>query len=173
MPSQTHPGDTRRTGAPDTSASARRWGWAILLLTSSISLAFNIGHALAHPHPTVPVALAILYGVAPVLVALMVSHLIAIQGGRWFKRLVTAMVFVAAMALSVRAIYEVLRPVAGWWGLVFAFMLDLASLLALNEVLASGAATGDGNTDRHTPPATPVGDDSGDRHLPTTSGSTS
>ncbi|MEU9019270.1 hypothetical protein [Actinomadura sp. NPDC048394] len=122
-------------------ASARRWGWAILLLTSSISLAFNIGHALteAAAH-SVAVPLAVLYGVAPVLVAMMLSHLIAIQQGGRLKRALTGVVFIAAMALSVRAIYEVLEPIAGRWGMIFAAMLDLASLLALNEVLASTSA---------------------------------
>lgn len=130
------------TASTTTSASARRWGWAILLLTSSISLAFNLGHAVlgpagsaTHSVPKPLVVLYGLYGVAPVLVAMMLSHLIAIQHGGWAKRTGTGLVFVSAMALSVKAIYEVLQPIAGHWGLLFAAMLDLSSLLALNEIL--------------------------------------
>lgn len=129
--------------SPPPSPSARRWGWAILLMTATISLAFNIGHAIRAANGVPPV-LAVLYGVAPVMVALMLSHLIAIQHGGIVKRIATGIVFVGAMALSVRAIYEVLEPLAERWGLLFAAMLDLASLLALNEVLASGPH------DRHT-----------------------
>jgi hypothetical protein len=93
--------------------------------------------------------LAVLYGVAPVLVAMMLSHLIAIQNGGWGKRIATGTVFVAAMSLSVRSIYEVLQPLAGSWGLLFAAMLDVSALLALNEVLASGHdATPDATRDR-------------------------
>lgn len=128
---------------PPPSPSARRWGWAILLMTATISLAFNVGHAIRAANGVPPI-LAVLYGVAPVMVALMLSHLIAIQNGGIVKRIATGIVFVGAMALSVRAIYEVLEPLAERWGLLFAAMLDLASLLALNEVLASGPR------DRHT-----------------------
>lgn len=149
------------TKTADTARSVRRWGWSILLTTASISLAFNIGHALNPPAPThapgeaggaevhaVPVALAVLYGVAPVLVALMLSHLMAIQAGRAWKRAGTGLVFVAALALSVRAIYEVLAPIAGRWGLLFALMLDVASLLALQEVLSAPRVATQGDADR-------------------------
>lgn len=149
------------TKTADTARSVRRWGWSILLTTASISLAFNIGHALNPPAPThapgeaggaevhaVPVALAVLYGVAPVLVALMLSHLMAIQAGRAWKRAGTGLVFVAALALSVRAIYEVLEPIAGRWGLLFALMLDVASLLALQEVLSAPRVATQGDADR-------------------------
>jgi len=151
------------TKTADTARSVRRWGWSILLTTASISLAFNIGHALNPPAPThapgeaggaevhaVPVALAVLYGVAPVLVALMLSHLMAIQAGRAWKRAGTGLVFVAALALSVRAIYEVLEPIAGRWGLLFALMLDVASLLALQEVLSAPRDAAKGDADRDT-----------------------
>ncbi|GAA4522874.1 hypothetical protein GCM10023191_102380 [Actinoallomurus oryzae] len=142
--------DERTVSSQDT--APRRWGWAILLLTSGISLAFNIGHAIngnptasaghsSRPFTHVPMPLAVLYGVAPVLVAMMLSHLIAIQNGGWGKRVATGAVFVAAMSLSVRSIYEVLQPLAGSWGLLFAAMLDVSALLALNEVLASGHDT--------------------------------
>lgn len=147
------------TKTADTTRSVRRWGWSILLTTASISLAFNIGHALNPPTHApgeaggaevhaVPVALAVLYGVAPVLVALMLSHLMAIQAGRAWKRAGTGLVFVAALALSVRAIYEVLEPIAGRWGLLFALMLDVASLLALQEVLSAPRVATQGDADR-------------------------
>lgn len=122
--------------------AARRWGWAILLSTGGISLTFNIAHAIhAAEVGKVHAFLAVLYGVAPVLVALMLSHLMGIQQGGRFKRFITTMVFVAAMGLSVSAIAAVLQPIAGDAGYVFAVMLDVASLMGLNEILTSGSKT--------------------------------
>lgn len=139
---------------PTTTAhrSAHRWGWAILAITGATSLTFNIAHALAAAaksdlHP----ALAVLYGVAPVAVALMLSHLIAIQRGGVVKRLLTGAVFAAGLGLSITAISEVLWPVAGHGSYVFAGMLDVAALMGLAEVLAT-EKTGTG---QETAPAEP------------------
>lgn len=127
----------------DQARSAKRWGWTILLSTGGISLTYNIAHALGDVGAdTLDRVLGVLYGVAPVLVALMLSHLIGIQrGGRW-KKVITFAVFIAALSLSVSAIAAVLEPTAGPLGYVFAIMLDVASLMGLNEIL-----TVDGPTD--------------------------
>lgn len=127
----------------DQAQAARRWGWTILLSTGSISLTFNIAHALhAVGASWWEQLLAVLYGVSPVLVALMLSHLIGIQQGGPVKRAITFLVFIAAMGLSVSAIAEVLRPIvgdAGYAGYVFAIMLDVASLMGLAEILSAGS----------------------------------
>lgn len=137
-----------------TPKETRRWGWAILLTTAGTSLAFNIGHAVApadelkahnaahHSPDHVALPLALLYGICPVVVAMLLSHLIALKGGSDLSRRVAPiLVFLAAMALSIRSIYEVLEPLAGPWGFVFAGMLDVASLVALNEILSASKKT--------------------------------
>lgn len=137
-------------------ASARRWGWAILLITGAISLVFNVAHALeaaaaAHLHA----GLGVLYGVAPVLVALMLSHLIGVQQSGRGKRIVTGLVFVAALSLSVSAIAAVLWPIAGYGSYVFAIMLDVAALMGLGEVLGASRAAGPGTQEGPQQPPVP------------------
>lgn len=144
------------------------WAWAILAATSGTSLAFNIRHAIT-PTPgagqQLPVPFGVAYGIMPVLVALALSHMISTRGGHPARWVIGGGVFLAALGLSVRSIAAVLAPSAGApSAYAFAIMLDVASLMALYEVVTVRAAAsvpvrGDverGGTVRNDPEPLPV-----------------
>jgi hypothetical protein len=70
------------SGAPGpTSRSVRRWAWAILLIAGCVSLAINvldIIHLLRLHPDALPRVLAVVVGAVPVVLAGLVSHLVAI-----------------------------------------------------------------------------------------------
>lgn len=130
------------TTTPPRDTGTLVWGWVILLVTSGTSVAFNLRHALYGPTAgTLPAALAVMYGVMPVLVALALSHTVARRGGNPFEWAVGTLVFLTALTLSVSSIADVLTPFAGQTrGYAFAIMLDVAGLMGLRQVIGAAAS---------------------------------
>jgi hypothetical protein len=142
---------------PASQVHARPAAWGVLAITGGTTLTFNVWHS---THAGLLLALALLYGFAPVLAAMGLSHIVsAHQGGRFMKAAAFA-VMAGAMALSMGATAAVLRPAAGpvfCW--LFGIVIDSAALVALQVILspesraAARAARGMAN-EPATPPAT-------------------
>jgi hypothetical protein len=113
--------------------SDRVAAWLVLIFAGSTQVSFNIWHAI---HSGMPLWLAVLYGLAPVALAMGMSHVVAAYRGGWFMKSVTFGVMVGAMVLSVRATGVVVRPATGqiWW--LFGAVVDTAALVALQVVLS-------------------------------------
>jgi hypothetical protein len=94
---------------------------------------FNIWHAL---HSSMPGYLAGLVGVAPVLIAIGLSHVVARTDAGWFLKAVTFLVMTGAMVLSVRATGYVVRLAFGNLWPLFGAVTDAAALVALQVILA-------------------------------------
>ena len=94
---------------------------------------FNIWHAL---HSDMPGYLAGLVGVAPVLIAIGLSHVVARSAAGRFLKAVTFLVMVGAMVLSVRATGYVVRLAFGNLWPLFGAVTDAAALVALQVILA-------------------------------------
>lgn len=58
--------------------AVRRWAWAVLLIAGGIALGLNLSHAITSDLLPVPVAIAV--GAGPVVLAGLLSHLVAIVG---------------------------------------------------------------------------------------------
>lgn len=127
-------GSVSQSAAP----AGRPAAWAVLLGCGSTSLAFNIAHALGGDGGGhLAVALAVLYGTAPVGAGMGLSHMAAGFEGGWFLRVMTFAVMLGAMALSVGATAAVVAPVApGWLRWLFPMVLDAAALVALQVIIA-------------------------------------
>ena len=95
----------------------------------------NIWHAL---HSEMPGYLAGLVGVAPVLIAMGLSHIVATRPG-WFLKAVTFLVMIGAMVLSVRATGYVVRQAFGNLWPLFGAVVDSAALVALQAILSPSA----------------------------------
>jgi hypothetical protein len=93
---------------------------------------FNIWHAL---HSDMPGYLAFLVGVAPVLIAIGLSHVVARSDAGWFLKAVTFLVMVGAMVLSIRATGYVVRLAFGGLWPLFGAVVDSAALVALQVIL--------------------------------------
>lgn len=131
-----------KTTSPTRDTGTLLWGWLILAVTSGTSVAFNLRHALYGPSAgTLPAALAVMYGVMPVLVALALSHTIARRGAHPVEVAIGAAVFLTALVLSVSSIADVLTPLAGEVrGYAFAVMLDVAGLMGFRQVNSAMSA---------------------------------
>ncbi len=130
------PGPPAETGRPVAE-------WMLLLSMGGISAWFNIQNSVGK----MELDLALGAGVAPVIAAMLSSHIVAKRrnAGRWL-RIVTFAVMCGAMALSTRAVGEVVRPADGvlWW--LFGPVVDAAELIALHLLLSQAAA---GKAARH------------------------
>ena len=125
---------TTATAAPARSAI---WAaWAVLIGMGGTEMVYNIWHAIFTGH--MHWGLALLYGLAPVAAAVLLSHIVAELGDGWFLRAVAFLVMLSAMSLSAYATASVTRPAAGsWFAWVFGLTLDAAALVALQVILSS------------------------------------
>jgi hypothetical protein len=116
-----------RSREVDTTLAA---AWAVLLLLGGTQVTFNVASALHHASPS-PVR--VLAGVAPVLAAVLLSHLAASRAAAEWFRWVVGGVMLCSMAVSIGATIQVTAPVFGhlWREIIFGIVLDAASLLAL------------------------------------------
>lgn len=113
--------------------------WMLLLTMGGISAWFNIqnnaGAGKMH------LDLAIGAGIAPVIAAMLSSHIVAKrrEAGRWI-RIATFAVMLGAMALSAQAVGDVVRPGDHylWW--LFGPVIDAGELIALHFLLTHAAA---------------------------------
>ena len=119
---------------PTSQVHARPAAGGVLAITGATNLTFNVWHS---THAGLNVALALLYGFAPVLAAMGLSHIVsAHKGGRFMKAAAFA-VMLGAMALSTGATADVLRHAAGpvlCW--LFGIVVDAAALVALQVILS-------------------------------------
>jgi hypothetical protein len=112
--------------------------WMLLLSMGGISAWFNIQDNAGKMHLDV----AIGAGIAPVLAAMLSSHIVAKYryAEKWL-RIATFAVMVGAMALSAQAVGDVVRPGDRylWW--LFGPVVDAAELIALYMLLTHAAAS--------------------------------
>lgn len=117
--------------------------WAVLVGMGGTSVTYNVYHAVTHGQ--MDLALALLYGIAPVFAAACLSHIVAVYNGGWFMRAVAFAVMLGAMTLSIGATASVVAPTAGPLRWLFGGVLDAAALVALRVILdrrESDAAAG-------------------------------
>ena len=107
--------------------------WLVLLGAGITMASFQMWHAL---HSGMPLYLALLTGVVPVLIAMGLSHVVAHSDGGWPIRTVTFLVMIGAMVLSVRATGYVVRLAFGDLWPLFGAVVDSAALVALQVILA-------------------------------------
>lgn len=133
------PGDTHPPG--------RLWAIGVLVLAAAVSMSMNTWHAWTAT--SLPRPLAIMYGVAPVALAAMQSHAVALRALRQeqvgaFRRLLTFGLVAAGLGLSFLGIYDLLQhvvpdPLTGTQinepAILFPITVDLMALAALHELL--------------------------------------
>ena len=153
---------TAMTGTtPAIPTHARPAAWGVLAAMGGTTLTFNVWHATHAGHMMLP--LALLYGFAPVLAAMGLSHIVAAHQGGAFMKAAAFAVMAGAMALSMGATAAVVRPTGGpllCW--LFGIVIDAAALVALQVILSpeSRAAARAARTLAHedaTAPATVTG----------------
>src|SRR5579859_406333 len=110
--------------------------WAVLLGMGGTSVTYNVYHAVHHGQ--LNLWLALLYGIAAVFAAAMLSHIVAVVNSGWVMKTITYLVMLGAMTLSIGATASVVAPAAGpWMRWLFGIVLDAAALLALRVILES------------------------------------
>ena len=110
--------------------------WAVLVGMGGTSVTYNVYHA-TH-NGSMNLGLALLYGIAPVFAAALLSHIVAEHDGGRFLQAVTFAVMLGAMTLSIGATAAVVEPAAGpWMQWLFGAVLDAAALVALRVILSS------------------------------------
>jgi hypothetical protein len=112
---------------------ARAAAWLVLAFAGGTMVTFNIWHALHSGLPEWP--LAVLVGVAAVVLVMGMSHLVAVHHGGWFLKSVTFAAMIGAMILSVSATGYVVRPVLGplWW--LYGAVVDSSAMVALQVIM--------------------------------------
>jgi hypothetical protein len=113
---------------------ARAAAWGVLIAMGGTTMTFNIWHATHAGH--MPIGLALLYGMSPVLAAMGLSHIVAAHQGGTFMKAVTFTVMLGAMALSIGATGDVVGSAAGPLRWLFGGVLDAAALVALQVILS-------------------------------------
>jgi len=109
--------------------------WAVLVGMGGTSVTYNVYHAVHHG--SMNLGLALLYGIAPVFAAALLSHIVAEHDGGRFLQAVTFAVMLGAMTLSIGATAAVVKPAAGpWMQWLFGAVLDAAALVALRVILS-------------------------------------
>lgn len=125
----------------------RVWAIGVLVLSALVSMSMNTWHA--WNATSLPKPLAILYGVAPVALAAMQSHAVALRALRKekvgpFRRFLTFGLVLGGLGLSFLGIYDLLRhavpdPIPAVPihepAVFFSIVLDLMALAALHELL--------------------------------------
>ncbi|MGW6502996.1 hypothetical protein [Nonomuraea angiospora] len=130
----------------------RIWAIGVLVLSALVSMSMNTWHA--WNATALPKPLAVLYGVAPVALAAMQSHAVALRALRKekvgpFRRTLTFALVIGGLGLSFLGIYDLLRhdvpdPIPGVPihepAVFFSIVLDLMALAALHELLRESPA---------------------------------
>jgi hypothetical protein len=119
---------------PEPKGSVKAAAWLVLGSMGGTSVTYQIWHA-THSHMSI--GLAVLYGIAPVVVSMSLSHVAAEGGplGRWMQFAIYLAVALA-MALSASAIASVVAPAAGTgWRWAFGAVLDGPSLICLRVII--------------------------------------
>lgn len=123
------------------------WAIGVLVLSALVSMSMNTVHAFEAT--TLPGPLALMYGIAPVALAAMQSHAVALRALRkeavgWFRRGLTFGLVIGGLGLSFLGIYDLLRhavpdPIPATAlhepAVFFSIVLDLMALAALHELL--------------------------------------
>ncbi|MGI5286666.1 hypothetical protein ACQEVF_25460 [Nonomuraea polychroma] len=134
------------------SPPGRFWAIGVLVLAAVVSMSMNTWHAWTAT--ALPKPLAILYGVAPVALAAMQSHAVALRALRkekvgTFRRTLTFGLVLGGLGLSFLGIYDLLRhavpdPIPGVPlhepAVFFSIVIDLMALAALHELLRESPA---------------------------------
>lgn len=134
--------DTKAASPP-----GRFWAIGVLVLAAAVSMSMNTVHAFEAT--TLPAVLALMYGVAPVALAAMQSHAVALRALRkekvgTFRRSLTFGLVIGGLGLSFLGIYDLLRhavpdPIEATPlhepAVFFSIVLDLMALAALHELL--------------------------------------
>jgi hypothetical protein len=132
----TPPKHAARLTVPRQSALAA--AWAVVIVAGTITMTYNIWHALIAGHMLWP--LALLYGLGPVLLAALLSHVVAEYECGWVMKGIVFAAMIGGMAMSIGATAWTVGPTAGpvlrW---VFGAVLDVAALAALRVILSSRA----------------------------------
>lgn len=129
------------------SPPGRFWAIGVLVLSAIVSMSMNTVHAFTAT--TLPGPLALMYGVAPVALAAMQSHAVALRALRKekvgaFRRCLTFGLVLGGLGLSFLGIYDLLRhavpdPIPGVPvhepAVFFSIVIDLMALAALHELL--------------------------------------
>jgi hypothetical protein len=133
---------------PKTARTPGLWAaWAVLIAMGGTSVTYNVWHATHGGH--MPAGLALLYGLAPVLAAILLSHIVAEHDGGKGMQAVTFVIMLAAMSLSAYATAVTVAPAAGpVFAWVFGLTLDAAALVALRVILASRSRKGEAAAER-------------------------
>jgi hypothetical protein len=128
---------TQRHAAPEPAAQPRSHdraaAWLVAGFAGITMVAFNMWHAI---HGGIPFVLAVLFGLAPVVLAMGLSHVVAAYQGGWFMKGATFAIMLGAMVLSIRATGYVVRPATGNLWPLFGVVTDSAALLALQVIMS-------------------------------------
>jgi hypothetical protein len=119
---------------PEAKTSVKAAAWVVLCAMGGTSVTFQVWHAV---HSHLAVGLAVLFGLAPVVVSLCLSHIAAEHGEMsGFLQTVIYLAVALAMALSMSAVAAVVAPAAGpWQRWLFGLVLDGPSLICLRVVI--------------------------------------
>ncbi|MFF0860875.1 hypothetical protein ACFYUV_03880 [Nonomuraea sp. NPDC003560] len=132
---------------PQANPPGRFWAIGVLVLSALVSMSMNTWHAWTAT--SLPKPLAVLYGVAPVALAAMQSHAVALRALRKekvgpFRRALTFALVLGGLGLSFLGIYDMLRhavpdPIPAVPvhepAVFFSIVIDLMALAALHELL--------------------------------------
>jgi hypothetical protein len=127
------PGPSHARKAAASRPHDRIAAWLVLAFAGTTMVSFNMWHAI---HGGIVFMLAILYGLAPVVLAMGLSHMVAAYRGGWFMKGVTFAIMLGAMVLSIRATGYVVKPASGNLWPLFGIVTDSAALLALQVILS-------------------------------------
>jgi hypothetical protein len=128
----TAPKHAARLNVPHRSALAA--AWAVVIVAGSITMTYNIWHATHAGHMLI--GLALFYGIGPVTLAALLSHVVAEYDCGWVMKGIVFGAMIGAMGMSIGATAWVIGPTAGpvlrW---LFGAVLDVATLAALRVIL--------------------------------------
>ncbi|MFI6299518.1 hypothetical protein ACIBEJ_48545 [Nonomuraea sp. NPDC050790] len=134
------------------SPPGRIWAIGVLVLSALVSMSMNTWHAWTVT--SLPKPLAVLYGVAPVALAAMQSHAVALRALRQekvgpFRRVLTFALVLGGLGLSFLGIYDLLLhavpdPIPAVPihepAVFFSIVMDVMALAALHELLRESPA---------------------------------
>lgn len=113
-------------------------GWILLVYAGGISAWFNIWHSVLAGR--MELALAVGAGLTPVVCSMVLSHIAAQEHDEQILRWVAYIALIIDMAMSLRAVGEVVRPAEGslWW--LFGPGTDMAEFVGLYVIMKRARA---------------------------------
>jgi hypothetical protein len=119
---------------------ARASAWVVTVAMGGTTMAFQVYHSVKLGH--MPWELAVLYGIVPLLIAVLVLEIVAEwRGAPWSAKAGAYLIMGAAMFLSASATGAVvLHAAPAHWSLLFGALLDGAELLAAYFIMNGPAA---------------------------------